>query len=68
MLNKNKLKGKILEKGLSVTKVANLLGVNQATLHRKLNGNSEFTRSEIQILRLALELNSQEMEAIFFAV
>ncbi len=67
MFNKNKFKSKVIEKGFSIAKIAELLGINQATLHRKVKGQSEFTRSEIQMLRLALNLDTKTIEDIFFA-
>lgn len=47
--------------------VAELLGINPVTLYRKLKGTSDFTRAEIQTLRLAFELNAAEVDQIFFA-
>lgn len=66
MFDKNKFKARIVELGLSVDKVANLLGINAATLYRKINGDSDFSRSEIQLLKHVLNLTSAEMEDIFF--
>lgn len=67
MFDKNKFKGKIAEKGLNIGKVASLLGINEATLHRKINGQSDFNRSEIQMLREILDLDIEAAEDIFFA-
>lgn len=66
MFDKNKFKGRIVELGLSVDKVANLLGINAATLYRKMNGDSDFSRGEIQLLKDVLNLSGKEMEDIFF--
>ena len=68
MFNKSKFKAKIVENNLSLAKVAELLGINEATLHRKMNGVSDFSRSEIQLLRQILNMSSNESEEIFFAV
>ena len=67
MFNKNKFKAKITESGLSVEKLANILGISAVTLYRKMNGNSDFSRSEMQIIRQALKINLAEMDEIFFA-
>lgn len=67
MFDKNKFKARIVEKGLNYCKLANLLGINQATLCRKINGNSDFSRSELQILKTTLELTPEAAEQIFFA-
>lgn len=67
MFDKNKFRAKIIESGLTTEKLANVLGINAATLYRKINGNSDFSRSEIQILRQVLNMSPQAMDEIFFA-
>lgn len=47
--------------------VAVLLGINPATLYRKIKGTSDFTRAEIQAIRLAFNLSATEVDRIFFA-
>ena len=66
MFNKNKLRGKIVEKGYSVRTIAAEIGLNEATFYRKMNGTSDFTREEIQKIALLLNLSVQEKEEIFF--
>ena len=39
MVNVNKLKGKIVENGMSIENLATVIGVDRATIYRKLNGN-----------------------------
>lgn len=67
MFDRNKFKAKIIESGLSVEKLANILGINVVTLYRKINGISDFSRSEIQIIRQTLNMSPQTMDEIFFA-
>lgn len=67
MLNRDKLHGRMRERKYTIEKLADLLGINPATMHRKMNGESDFTRSEIQLIRSALALTNDETEAIFFA-
>lgn len=67
MFNKNKLKAKFTENGLTIEQVAQILGINPATLHRKLAGESEFTRNEIAMLKNSLQISLDEINAIFFA-
>lgn len=67
MLDKDKLCGKIRACGLTLEKVARFLGINVATLSRKLNGRSDFNRNEIEMLRRKLALTADELQAIFFA-
>lgn len=47
--------------------VAKALGINVSTLYRKMSGESDFTRNEIQIIRDALYLSITDVEKIFFA-
>lgn len=67
MFDKNKLKGKIIECGYSTEQIAKILGVNPATLYRKLAHESEFTRNEIATLKVTLNLTVQDVDDIFFA-
>jgi DNA-binding XRE family transcriptional regulator len=66
-MNTAKLKGKFAECGLTREEVAKILGINRSTLLRKLNGDKEFSRSEIQTLKDNLKLNEKEFLDIFFA-
>lgn len=47
--------------------IANKLGINATTLYRKINGESDFTRGEVQLLRMILGLTTDEADRIFFA-
>ena len=66
MINVNKLKGKIVENGLSVADVANAIGIGTASLYRKMNGKDEtmYVKDTYAIGRL-LKLTPDEMNAIF---
>ena len=66
MFNKNLFRAKIVEHGLTLRAVAEILGMTEPTLHRKMKGESEFTRNEIQLFREKLGLSIEEVEAIFF--
>ena len=65
MFNKLKFKAAVVEKGKTLEDVANFLNINYATLYRKMNGHSEFSRDEIQKICGFLELESPI--DIFFA-
>lgn len=68
MVNVNKLKGKIVERGMSVEELANKIGVDKSTLYRKLNQSGEtFTIREANLICEILELNGDEATAIFFS-
>lgn len=67
MFNSNLFKARLVELGLSVEDVANAIGCNKATLYRKIKGESDFTRNEIQLIRQKLRMTSDDVERIFFA-
>ncbi len=68
MVNVNKLKGKIVECGMSNNKFAEAIGMNAATLYRKFNDNGEnFTVAEVDIIVKLLGLSWEEATAIFFS-
>ena len=51
MVNINKLKGKIVECELSVTELASRIGIDRATLYRKINSDGKnFTIEEADLI------------------
>lgn len=67
MFNRNKLRAKMLEAGVTVDSLATTLGVNEATVYRKMSGNSDFLRNEIQLIKHKLCLTDDDVVSIFFA-
>lgn len=65
MFDKNKFKIQLLLNNLKLPEIAELLGVNLVTLYRKMNGESDFYRNEIQLL--CEILNIENPAEIFFA-
>ena len=67
MVNVNKLKGKIIERGMNVGTLAKDLKIDKSTLYRKLNDKGEtFTIKEANEILEVLELTIEEANAIFF--
>lgn len=66
-VNVNKLKGKIVEKGMNVETVAERIGVDRSSLYRKLNNFEKITIGDARKLKDVLELSDEEASAIFFA-
>lgn len=66
-MNINKLKGKIVEKDMNVEALAAILGINRASLYRKLNNGEKITIGEAAKLKEALEMNNEEAFEIFLA-
>lgn len=65
-MNAAKLKGKIVENGTNVEKLAEYLGIDRATLYRKLGNFEKFTIGEANKVKTALGLTDEEATAIFF--
>ena len=68
MVNVNKLKGKLVENGMNVESAAEKIGMDRATLYRRLANNGEdFTIGEADAISKILGLNREEVNDIFFA-
>lgn len=67
-VNVNKLKGKIVENGLTVASLAEKIGIDKATLYRKMTNNGEtMLVKDANNIVSALHLTSEEAVAIFFS-
>ena len=64
-MNVNKLKGKIVEKGMNIGQLADKIYIDRSTLYRKINNNS-LTIKEVNLICEALELTYKEAMSIFF--
>lgn len=67
MVNVNKLKGKVVECGISISELAVKIGIDKATLYRKLAENGEtFSIREADLISKSLGMTLSEVNAIFF--
>ena len=67
MVNVNKLKGKIVEQGMNVEKLAKKIGIDKSTLYRKLQDEGEsITIKEASLIIEVLKLTAEEAHSIFF--
>lgn len=68
MTDTNKLRGKIAERGLTQEKLTDMIGMNKATMSRKMRDpNDDFTIKQADKISRALQLTSDEAMAIFFS-
>ena len=68
MVNVDKLRGRMVEYKVNADKMSELIGVNRATFYRKLENSGEsFTIREVNIIAKALNLDLNELNAIFFS-
>lgn len=65
-MNINKLKAKLVENGLNVEKLAICLGINRASLYKKLNKSDRITIGEAMKIKAFLNLTDEEAIEIFF--
>lgn len=66
MTNERELKAECVRNGLSQKDLAAQLGIDTVTLYRKFKGESDFSRSELQIIRSILGLSDERFIEIFF--
>lgn len=59
------LKAECTRHGVTLEELASRIGVNNATLYRKMTGKSEFYRNELQVIRDVLCLNDEKFLLIF---
>lgn len=66
-INVNKLKGKIIESGFTVTTLAEKIGISKATLYRKLKQSGDnLSIKEANNIVTELKLTENEIMLIFF--
>lgn len=61
------LKQRIDESGISISFIADKIGISRETLYNKLCGKTEFKVSEVSTLARLLRLTPKEVDKIFFA-
>lgn len=66
-MKSNALRGKIVERGMTIGEFCNRAGFVRSTFDRKLSGISEFDRDEIERIARELDLTAEETCNIFFA-
>ena len=68
MVNSAKLRGKIVENGLTLEKVAKAINLNKSTISRKMNKNGDdFTIKQADDIVKLLNLTAEEATSIFFS-
>ena len=66
MTHTEKLEDAITKSGLKKYIIAERLGINRATLTRKIKNQAEFKASEIALLSEILSFSPAEKDAIFY--
>lgn len=66
-MNINKLKAKIVEKGMNVEALADVIGIDRSSLYRKLNNFEKITIGEASRMKDALDMTEGEASDIFLS-
>lgn len=66
MFNERLFRSKVVLKGITLSQLAVLMGINEVTLHNKIKRGT-FYREEIWTIKYVLDLNDDDVIAIFFA-
>ena len=65
MCNVLKLKGKIVENGMTLEEFSKAVSIDRATLNRRLNRSESFTIGEVKRMATVLKLTKDEAMSIF---
>lgn len=65
-MNVNKLRGKIVERGLNIEKLSEIINIDKSTLYRKMNNLEKVTVGEAIRIKAALDMTNEEAHEIFF--
>ena len=65
MTDTNRLKGKIIQKGLTSTQLAEKLNMSKATFSMKVNNKIKFSQNDIKNIVDILNLNDDEIRLFF---
>ena len=67
MFNEPLFRYMVFRQNTTLAALAEFMGINEATLYRKMKGQSDFTRAEIQAIKAFLKMSNDESLAVFFA-
>ena len=66
MTNSNKIKGRIVEMGYTLSNFSDALNISRPCLRKKINGQSDFKVSEIEKICELLKISRSEIGNYFF--
>ena len=67
MVDVNKLRGKIVEKGFSQQELAQSIGIDRSTFYRKMRNNGDFSIGEVAEIAKIMQLSNEEAIEIFLS-
>lgn len=66
MTNSNKLKGRIIEMGYTLSSFSDALSISRPSFRKKVNGLTDFKASEIEKICVLLEIQHSDIGNYFF--
>ena len=60
------LKAEIVRHGLTIPRLAELIGIDKKTMYSRINGETSFKQDEIVKISQALKLTDEQILSIFF--
>ena len=66
LFDHSKLRGRIVEKGLSQKRISEVMGITQQAFSKKMNNTTQFSSSDIVSLTDLLEIEPTDIGAYFF--
>lgn len=67
MVDVNKLRGKIVERGFSQQELAQSIGIDRSTFYRKMKNNGDFSIGEVAEIAKVMQLSNEEAIEIFLS-
>ncbi len=66
MINENKIRGRIVERGYTLSSFSKEMGLSRVGLRNKLNGEWDFRVSEVERLCELLDISKKDIILYFF--
>lgn len=66
MVNTNKLRGRIVEQGMTLGSLAPMIGLSPSTLGRKIKNQADMTLGEVEAIRYVLKISPERVMEYFF--
>jgi len=66
LVNTNKIRGRIMEQGLTIGSLASIIGISPSTLGRKIKNHADMTLGEVESIRDILKIPPERVVDYFF--
>lgn len=66
-MNINELNSELGRKGITIPKLAELVGIGKKAMYERFKGEAQFKQNEILIIKKVLKLSDDRLMEIFFS-